>query len=118
MEATVKEALEFFDPDSIAWETVEGMPGMEQKILSGSKESPDHSRLARVAAGTSYDIALSHEFYEEIWIVSGSIVDRSSGNTYTAGMYACRPPGMSHGPFAFEEEAVFFEVRYSAPATT
>ena len=56
----MKEALEFFDPDTIAW----------------------HSRLARVAAGTSsYDVALSHEFYEDIWIVSGSIVDRSAPAT-------------------------------------
>lgn len=109
----MKEALEFFDPARIAWEAVDGMPGMEQKILSGDKDSPDHTRLARVAGGTSYDIALSHDFYEEIWVLEGSIVDKSTGDTYTAGMYACRPPGMSHGPFEFTEDAVFFEVRYS-----
>ena len=109
----MKKALEFFDPGGIAWESVEGMPGMEQKILSGDKNTPDHTRLARVAGGISYDIALSHDFYEEIWILEGSIVDKSTGETYAAGMYACRPPGMSHGPFEFEESAVFFEVRYS-----
>ena len=109
----MKEALEFFDPEAIPWEQVEGMPGMEQKILSGSKDSPDHTRLARVRGGTSYDIALSHDFYEEIWVLEGSIIDKSTGETYAAGMYACRPPGMEHGPFEFAEDAVFFEVRYS-----
>jgi hypothetical protein len=108
----MKEELEFFDPETIDWEPVAGMAGMEQKILSGSKDSPDHSRLARVAAGSTYDVALAHDFWEEIWIVEGSIRDRSTGEVYSAGMYACRPPGMSHGPFEFSEDAVFFEVRY------
>ena len=109
----MKKALEFFDPGEVAWEKVDGMPGMEQKILSGNKETGDHTRLARVAQGSSYDVALSHEFYEEIWILEGSIIEKSTGKIYTAGMYACRPPGMEHGPFAFNEDAVFFEVRYS-----
>ena len=109
----MKKPLEFFDPDSIAWEAVEGMPGMEQKILSGGKESADHTRLARGAAGSSYDVALEHDFFEEIWILEGSIRDKSTGEVYTTGMYASRPPGMAHGPFEFDENAVFFEVRYS-----
>jgi hypothetical protein len=68
----MKKALEFFDPEGIAWEPVEGMPGMEQKILSGDKNTPNHTRLARVAGGITYDIALSHDFYEEIWILEGT----------------------------------------------
>jgi hypothetical protein len=32
--------------------------------------------------------------------------------TFRAGEYACRPPGMRHGPWRSPEGCVTFEVRY------
>lgn len=111
----MKQELEFFDVSSLPWEPIPGLTGIEQKILAGDTSSADFSRLARIAAGAEFDVPLVHDFWEEIWILEGSIHDRRTGLTYTAGMYSCRPPGMVHGPFASTEGCLVFEVRYTDP---
>jgi hypothetical protein len=40
------------------------------------------------------------------------MTDLRLGETFTAGMFACRPPGMEHGPWVTEEGCQTFEVRY------
>jgi hypothetical protein len=50
-----------------------------------------------------------------VWIVEGTVVDLGKNETYTAGMYACRPPGMRHGPYASATGALLYEIRYRAP---
>ena len=115
-----KQELEFFDVEALPWRPVEGMPGMEQKVLAGDPASPVVTRLARIRAGSDFHTALAHDFWEEIWILEGSVFDKRTGLTYRAGMYSCRPPGMVHGPFRFDEDALVFEVRYpdaGAPAS-
>jgi hypothetical protein len=32
--------------------------------------------------------------------------------TYLPGFYACRPPGMTHGPYEIPYGCVTFEIRY------
>lgn len=113
--ATVKQELEFSDVEALPWVPVAGMPGMEQKVLAGDPASADFTRLARIRAGSDFDQALVHDFWEEIWILQGRIHDRRTGLTYGPGMYSCRPPGMVHGPFRFDEETLVFEVRYTDP---
>jgi hypothetical protein len=39
-------------------------------------------------------------------------VDIPLQQKFSAGMYACRPPGMKHGPWRSEEGCITFEVRY------
>jgi hypothetical protein len=56
-----------------------------------------------------------HDVWEEVWILEGAITDLSLGQTFTAGMYACRPPGMPHGPWISPEGCMTFEVRYADP---
>ncbi len=111
----MKKELEFFDVSALPWEPVPGFAGLEQKILAGDKTSADVSRLARMAAEADFDEPLVHDFWEEIWILEGSVHDKRTGLTYTAGMYACHPPGMVHGPFASTEGCLMFEVRYTDP---
>ncbi|HBH58343.1 MAG TPA: hypothetical protein DEQ49_00950, partial [Arthrobacter bacterium] len=45
---------------------------------------------------------IAHEYWEEVMILSGELTDLRLGQTFTAGMYACRPPGMKHGPYRSE----------------
>jgi hypothetical protein len=52
-----------------------------------------------------------HDFWEELWLVEGAIHDLTLDQTFTAGMYACRPPGMAHGPWVSPGGAITFEVR-------
>jgi len=48
-----------------------------------------------------------------VYIVQGSQWD---GDLYLKqGMYACRPPGMKHGPYRTEEGCTTLEFRYVRP---
>ena len=42
---------------------------------------------------------LTHDVWEEVLILEGSFHDLTLGRTFTPGWYACRPPGMRHGPY-------------------
>jgi hypothetical protein len=113
-----KPELEFFKPDHIAWEPVSGSAtggaggaGVSQKILSRSEDG-DVTRLLRFEAGVETTEAITHDFWEEVWILEGELMDLGKGQTFTAGMYACRPPGMVHGPYRVPRGCVTFEVRY------
>jgi hypothetical protein len=113
-----KPELEFFTPDHIAWEPVTGSvsggaggTGVSQKILSKSEDG-DVTRLLRFEAGVETSETITHDFWEEVWILEGDLIDLGKGQTFSAGMYACRPPGMVHGPYRVPKGCVTFEVRY------
>jgi hypothetical protein len=55
---------------------------------------------------------LTHDVWEEVWILEGSLHDLRLDQTFTQGMYACRPPGMPHGPWRSADGCLTFEVRY------
>ena len=111
----MKEELEFHDPSLRPWEQVNGVPGLYERIIAGERGSPDHSRMLRFDPGCVTPETLTHDFWEEVWILTGSLRDLRLDQTFTAGMYACRPPGMPHGPWDTEEGCVTFEVRYASP---
>lgn len=112
----MKQELEFIGVEALPWGPIEGQPGMSERILSGVKGSDDHTRMLRFSPGVVTSATLTHTFWEEVWIVSGAIRDLRLDQEFTAGMYACRPPGMEHGPWESPEGCVTFEVRYSAGA--
>ena len=114
-----KPELEFFRPDHLPWRQVEGSatggaggPGVMEKILSHDPESGDVTRLLRFETGVETSATITHDFWEEVWILEGTLVDLGKGQTFTAGMYACRPPGMRHGPYRVPERCITFEIRY------
>ena len=87
-----KPEREFADVGALPWTPVAGSavagaggPGIEEKVLS-----------------------------REVLILDGSLVDLGLGRTFTAGMYACRPPGMPHRSYASPGGALLFETRYRA----
>ena len=87
-----------------------GGPGVRQKILSRDPERGDVTRLLRFDAGVETTETITHDFWEEIYIVSGVL--ECGGRAYPAGSVAVRPPGMPHGPFHSAAGCVSFEVRY------
>jgi ChrR-like protein with cupin domain len=114
-----KPELEFFRPEPLPWRPVAGSPtggvggaGIDEKILSRDPVSGDLTRLLRVAPGTETSDTIVHDFWEEVWILEGSLIDLGKGQTFGAGMYACRPPGMRHGPYRSPGGALLFETRY------
>jgi len=114
-----KPELEFFRPDHIPWQPVTGSPtagvggpGLREKILSRDGESGDVTRLLKFDAGVETKEPIAHDFWEEVWILEGELIDLGKQQTFTAGMYACRPPGMVHGPYRVPNACMTLEFRY------
>jgi ChrR Cupin-like domain len=110
-----KPEYEFFDPVVIPWQAVAGgPPGLSERILSRDQDSGDYTRQLRFDPGsdTSPMGVQRHDFWEEVWILEGAFHDLELDKTFTKGMYACRPPGMPHGPWRSPEGCVTFEIRY------
>lgn len=115
-----KPEREFFDPAEIGWTPCAGaVEGLTERLLAVDLGTGRATRLLRFAPGTDTTAngVQRHEYWEEVYILDGSIHDLTLDQTFGAGMYACRPPGMAHGPWTSQGGCVTFEVRYSqAPA--
>lgn len=111
-----KPEREFFDPGQIDWKS-EPVDGLSSKILASDPDTGSHTRMLKFGPHTDTSPlgVQKHDFWEEVWIVSGSLRDLRLGETFTAGMYACRPPGMNHGPWVSEDGCLTFEVRTVMP---
>jgi hypothetical protein len=110
-----KPELEFFPVDAIDYTVCPGdNPAITERILARDTDSGVATRILRYAPGADSTAmgVQRHDFWEEVYILEGSFTDLSLGQAFTAGMYACRPPGMPHGPWRTDEGVVTFEVRY------
>lgn len=107
-----KPEFEFFDVNRLEATPVAAQPGLTERILSHDPESGDYTRLLYFPPGIETSGVQRHDFWEEVWIVEGAIYDTTLQQNFTAGMYACRPPGMPHGPWRSPEGCTTFEVRY------
>jgi hypothetical protein len=110
-----KTELEFFDTDTVPWTPVTQSPGVSERILA---RDPDHGLLTRMVRwdpglDTSSAGPVAHEYFEEVLIISGSMHDLGLQQTFGAGSYACRPPGMIHGPWTTSQGCVMLEIQYA-----
>lgn len=97
------------------WEPVGGLEGMaEQLTLSIDSESGEYTRLTRFLAGadTRPFGGKTHDYPEEVFIVSGRLYDAAFGMWLEAGHYASRPPGELHGPFRTDEGCLVLEISF------
>jgi hypothetical protein len=121
-----KEHDEFhaLDMDS-DWDVPPGYPdGMEQKILSGSLDEKGkrgtRTRLLRFKPGIFSTVPFVHEYWEEVYLLSGDLTvgndeNGNGGESYSPNTYACRPPGAFHGPFKSDKGCVLLEIHYYDP---
>lgn len=88
--------------------------GLSEQILARDTDSDAVTRILTFAPGTdtSPNGPLRHDFWEEVFIFEGSMVDLRLNQEFKAGDWATRPPGMEHGPWRSENGARMFEVRY------
>lgn len=109
-----KPEIEFTDTETEStWTQVAGYPpGILEKILSRGTKEDEYTRLLKFPPDSRTKDLLSHKFWEEVLILEGSIHDINKDKTFTAGYYACRPPGMAHGPYHSKSGCLLFEVRY------
>ncbi len=56
--------------------------------------------------------AKSHDYPEEIVVVSGRLYDKAFNMWLEPGCYASRPPGEVHGPFVADGDVVVLEMSY------
>ena len=112
-----KPEREFFATNTVAFTPCAGdVDTLTESILATDPETGVATSLMRFAPGTDTtpNGVQAHEFWEEVYIVEGSITDLRLHETFTAGMYACRPPGMAHGPWRSDGGCLTFQVRYRA----
>jgi len=106
---------EFFDVVGVEWTPCAGdVAGLDERILAADDSAGVATRMLRFQPGTDTtpNGVQSHDFWEEVYIIDGSFTDLTLGETFAAGMYACRPPGMRHGPWVSEQGCLTFEARY------
>jgi hypothetical protein len=112
----IKEHKEFY---SIAmedgdWQVPTGYPsGIEQKILAGRldevRKSGNRTRLLRFAPGVFTTKPFVHDYWEEVYLVSGDLTVGSDengigGESFAPNTYACRPKS--------ENGCVLLEIHY------
>jgi len=118
-----KPHLEFHavDPGGEGWHSPPGYPpGIEQKILAGGLDEAamtgSRTRLVRFSPGAFTTTPFVHDYWEEVFLVSGDLVvgDAAAGATETFGpnTHACRPPGARHGPFRSDTGCLLLEFHY------
>ena len=118
-----KPHLEFHRLDmSTGWETPPGYPaGIEQKVLAGALDEIGHrgsrTRLLRFVPGVFTTAPFVHDYWEEVFLVSGDLTvgndaKGQGGENFAAGTYACRPPGAVHGPFKSNSGCLLYETHY------
>ena len=118
-----KEHREFHQLDlTTVWRTPVGYPkGIEEKILAGALDEKarigNRTRLLRFEPGARTAFPFVHDYWEEIFLFSGDLIvgDETKGlalQTYVPHTYACRPPGVAHGPFRSTNGCLLFEIHY------
>ena len=121
--AFTKQHQEFFNAlDDKGWEPVAGYTGVEQKTLSGEFDH-DHrtgcvTRLSRWAEGAAVSEPVSHDWCEEVYLISGTLSIGTPGNeerALPAGTYAVRPADVPHGPFFTHDGCLMIEFLYYPP---
>ena len=121
--AVNKKHDEFYTLDmNTGWETPAGYPaGIQQKILSGSLDEANkrgsRTRLLRFAPGVFTTKPFVHDYWEEVYLVSGDLTvgndeKGNGGKSFPPNTYACRPPGVHHGPFSSKRGCILYEIHY------
>ncbi|TCO52115.1 ChrR-like protein with cupin domain [Kribbella antiqua] len=109
----MKQQREFIGTEGLPWAEVGD--GIAEKILSQDPgDGTLLTRLARWAPGTTAPDVIRHEYVEEVYLLEGELTDLTLGQTFGPGDYACRPPGMPHGPYLTTSGCTMLEIRYSA----
>ena len=108
----MKDEREFFATAELDWQGDPTAPGVSQRVLSADG-AVILTRLARWAAGldTSAAGVIRHDYVEEVYLLDGELTDLTLGRTFQAGYYACRPPGMPHGPYHTATGCTMLEIR-------
>ncbi|GAB6280091.1 MAG: hypothetical protein STSR0007_01420 [Thermovirga sp.] len=112
-----KQEFEIMDIDLIGeWRKVAGTPeGVMEKILSYDPQTGNYSRMLKFPPQTKIIKELAHDFCEEVYVVSGYLIDLGKDITIAPGYYGSRLPEMKHGPYDIPLGCTTIEFRYQEP---
>ncbi len=96
------------------WELIPNSDGHLMQITIAEDSNGDYTRLTKFKDGYNTESfgAKSHDYPEEIFVVSGRLYDAAFDQWLEAGCYASRPPGEVHGPFIADGDVVILEMSY------
>ncbi len=107
------------DSNAHKWQAIEDSGGfLEEYTLAMDEKTGDYTRLTRFNPGAdtqSFGVK-SHDYPEEIMILTGRIYDKAFDKWLKAGDYASRPPGELHGPFRTDVGCVVLEMSFPSQA--
>ncbi|MCX7313531.1 MAG: cupin [Alphaproteobacteria bacterium] len=117
---------EFYGVDmQEGFHTVAGYPwGFSEKILAGSLDEKNkignRTRILKIEPGAFSTVPFVHEYWEEVFLVSGDLVcgsdaEGKGGESFTGPTYCVRPPGVYHGPFTSKNGCLLLETHYFVP---
>ncbi|MDX1485588.1 MAG: cupin domain-containing protein [Alphaproteobacteria bacterium] len=118
-----KPHLEFLGLDmDQGWETPPGYPqGIQQKVLTSDLDeagkSGSRTRFLRFDPGAFSTEPFIHDHWEEVFLFDGDLIvgndeHGEGGEQFFAPTYACRPPGVYHGPFKSVGGCLLYETHY------
>lgn len=114
-----KPEIEFSDTTIMGtWKKNLQFPGVFEKVLSYDSFTGNVTKLTRYAAGTVIPMQKVHDYCEEVYVLSGYMIDTAKHVIASEGYYACRPVGMKHGPYEIPVSCTLFEVCYQDPEKT
>jgi len=97
------------------WNPIPGFEDViEELTLSLDRDSGEYTRLTRFHSGADTTAlgGKSHDYPEEVFIVSGRLYDQAFDTWLESGHYASRPPGEIHGPFKTNTGCVVLEISF------
>jgi hypothetical protein len=104
------------------WFVPPGYPaGIQQKTLASdldeTRKMGSRTRLLRFDPGVYTTAPFVHDHWEEVYVVQGDLVvgndkQGKGGQQCFAPTYACRPPGVHHGPFTSRGGCILHEIHY------
>ncbi len=97
------------------WRPIEGLEAVAEELtLSIDETTGEYTRLTRFHPGadTTSLGGKSHDYPEEIFIVSGRLYDHAFDRWLETGDYTSRPPGEVHGPFKTDVGCVVLEISF------
>ena len=92
-------------------------PGFRVVELDEKSKHGTRTRLLRFDPGVYTTAPFVHDHWEEVYLLSGDLTvgndaQGKGGESYLSPTYACRPPGVYHGPFKSEKGCMLYEIHY------
>ena len=91
--------------------------GWQRQANARSIQQALEEAVLRFDPGAYTTAPFVHDHWEEVYLVSGDLTvgndaQGEGGENFLAPTYACRPPGVSHGPFKSETGCLLYEIHY------